>query len=74
MILLPTYKFEYVCQRHDHKLRNADVNLILPRPTTEYGKKAFSYSGAALWNSIPGDIRKSHTLRRFKIGLGSISL
>ena len=41
---------------------------------TEYGKKTLSYSGAALWNSIPGDIRKAQTLRRFKIGLASSSL
>ena len=67
-------KLSYVCQRHEHKLRNADINLILPRPNIEYGKKTFSYSGAALWNSIPGDIRKAQTLRLFKIGLASSSL
>ena len=75
--LAPDYlreKLSYVCQRHEHKLRNADINLILPRPNTEYGKKTFSYSGAALWNSIPGDIRKAQTLWRFKIGLASSSL
>ena len=37
----------------------------------EYGKKTLNYSGAALWNSIPGDIKKAQTLRRFKIGLAS---
>ena len=77
--LAPDYlreKLSYVCQRHGHKLRNADtcIHLILPRPNTEYGKKTFSYGGAALWNSIPGDIRKAKTLRRFKIGLASSSL
>ena len=75
--LAPDYlreKIYYVCQRHGHKLRNADINLILPRPNTEYGKKTFSYSGAALWNSIPCDIRKAQTLRRFKIRLASYSL
>ena len=75
--LAPDYlreKLSYVCQRHEHKLRNADINLILPRPNTEYGEKTFSYSGAALWNSIPGDIRKAQTLRLFKIGLASSSL
>ena len=39
--LVPNYlreKFPYVSQRHKHTLRNSDVNLILPRPNTEYGK------------------------------------
>ena len=75
--LAPDYlrkRLSYVCQRHKHKLRNADINLILPRPNTEYGKKTFSYSGVALWNSIPGDIRKSQTLRCFKLELASSSL
>ena len=62
-------KFSYVCQRHSHSLRNADVNLILPRPNTEYGKKCFSYSGAALWNCIPADVRKAQTLQTFKAGV-----
>ena len=74
--LAPDYlreKLSHVCQRHEHKLRNADINLILPRPNTGYGKKTCSFSGAALWNSVPGDIRKAQTLRRFKIGFASSS-
>ena len=37
-------------------LRNLDVNLILPIfwPNAEHRKNCFSYSGAALCNSIPG--------------------
>ena len=38
----------------------------LPQPRTDYVGKSFSYSGAALWNSLPTDIRVSKTLGEFK--------
>ena len=75
--LAPNYlreKLSYVSQRHKHTLRNSDVNLVSPRPNTEYGKKCFSYSGATLWNFIPGDIRRSRYLRNFRIKVNSANV
>ena len=45
------------------------MRLALPQPRTDYVRKSFSYSGAALWNSLPTDIRVSKTLGDFKTKL-----
>ena len=42
------------------------MRLALPQPRTDYVRKSFSYSIAALWNSLPTDIRVSKTLGEFK--------
>ena len=40
--------------------RNADVNLALPKPSSEYMKKSFGYSGAVAWNSsLPRNLQNS---------------
>ena len=44
-----------------YRLRNSEMRLALPQPRTDYVRKSFSYSGAALWNSLPTDIRVSKT-------------
>ena len=43
-------------------LRNSINKLILPRPRTEYLKRSFSYSGAALWISMPQALRECNSL------------
>ena len=35
-------------------------------PRTNYGKRAFCYSGALLWNKLPISLRKSDSLGYFK--------
>ena len=50
--------------------------IALPQPRTDYVPKSFSYgliSGAALWNSLPTDIRVSKTLGEFKTKLSNFS-
>ena len=42
------------------------LRLALPQPRTDYVRKSFSFCGAALWNSLPTDIRVSKTLGEFK--------
>ena len=37
----------------NYKLRSNTLDFALPKPTTNYLKKSFSYSGAALWNDLP---------------------
>ena len=49
------------------------MRLALPQPRTDYVRKSFSYSGAALRNSLPTDIRVSKTLAEFKTKLSNIS-
>ena len=56
-----------------YRLRNSDMRLALPQPRTHYVRKSFSYSGAALWNSLPTDIRVSKTLGEFKMKLSNFS-
>ena len=52
-----------------YDLRDSDNKLIIPRPRTEYLKRSFSYSGASLWNSLPGSLRSATNLTSFKAGL-----
>ncbi len=56
-----------------YRLRNSEMRLALPQPRTDYVRKSFSYSGAALWNSLPTDIRVSKTLGEFKTKLSNFS-
>ena len=51
---------------HRHWTRHAvEVNVHLPLPRTNFGKKAFSYSGAAIWTSLPTEARKASTFSSF---------
>ena len=40
--------------------------MALPQSRTNFIRKSFFYSGAALWNSLPTDIRVPKTLGKFK--------
>ena len=46
--------------------RNADINLSVPKPRTEYLKKSFGYSGTVLWNSLPTQAKQTEALSSFK--------
>ena len=56
-----------------YRLRNSDMRLALPQPRTDYVRKSFSYSGVALWNSLPTDIRVSKTLGEIEMKLSNFS-
>ena len=45
----------------------------LLQPRTDYVRKRFSYSGAALWKSLPTDVTVSKTLGEFKTNLSNFS-
>ena len=49
-------------------------NLILPGIKLETGRKAFSYCGANMWNSLPPSIRNVNTLYVFKYKLKNFLL
>ena len=55
-------KFIFRNDTTSYRLRNSEMRLALPQPRTDYVAKRFSYSGAALWNSLPTDIRVFKTL------------
>ena len=41
----------------NYTLRDTSDKLALPQPRTNYMKNSFSYSKAALWNSLPIEVR-----------------
>ena len=52
-----------------YNLRDSDSTLAIPQPCTNYCKRSLSYSGVALWNSLPLNIRQSLSLNEFKSNL-----
>ena len=73
----PDYLSNKFISRNDttsYRLRNTETRLALPQPRTDYVRKSSSYSGAALWNSLPSDIRVSKTLGEFKTKLSNFSV
>ena len=45
---------------------NAKKKWMLPKPSTDYLKRNFSYSDALLWNNLPEEIRTSNSFGFFK--------
>ena len=54
-----------------HKLRSATRGLLnIPRYNMEnYGRRAFSYASTYAWNSLPGHLRQTTSIGRFKRSL-----
>ena len=65
-------KFIFRNDTTSYRLRNSEMRLALPQPRTDYVRKS-CYSGAALWNSHPTDIRVFKTLGEFKTKLSNFS-
>ena len=51
-----------------YSLRDSEGKLVVPKPSTNYLKNNFSYSGAVLWNGLPVGLRQASTLNEFKTG------
>ena len=65
--LTPTYLQNLWSTRStQYNLRDSEAKLELPMPRTNYGKRAFYYSGALLRNNLPNILRKSDSLGYFK--------
>ena len=62
-------KFIFRHNTTSYRLRKSEMRLALPQPRTDYVRKSFSYSGAALWNSL----RVPKTLGDFKTKLSNFS-
>ena len=50
-----------------YNLRDSEIKLNLPKPRTNYCKRALGYSGALLWNSLPVNLRKSDSFGYFNL-------
>ena len=65
--LTPVYLHNMFCNFNtNYGLRNSTNKLISPKPRTEYLEHSFSYSGAALWNSLQQALRECNSLAAFK--------
>ena len=65
----PNLKNKFIAREtnlRNYNLRNADVNLSVPKPRTDYLKKSLGYSGAVLWNSLPMHAKRTESLNVFK--------
>ena len=66
----PEYLSSKFCIAHtttDHELRSVNkCKLLIPKPRIEFFRKSLSYSGPAIWNEIPVEIRFSSNLSCFK--------
>ena len=55
-----------------YNLRDSEIKLNLPKPRTNYCKRALGYSGSLLWNSLPVNLRKSDSFGYFKRELNKL--
>ena len=65
--LAPVYLHDLFSERHtDYDLSDSFRSLNLPKPSNDYLKCSFGYSGALLWNSLPENIRAITSIGQFK--------
>ena len=58
--LPPEYLQSLFSHRHSaYNLRNAAGRLTLSKPSTNYLKRSFSYSGVMLWNNLPKSLKNA---------------
>ena len=51
---------------HCYITRYAENNTLqVPKPNSNYMKRSLSYRGVVCWNSLPDEIKSSHTLIEF---------
>ena len=68
-------QFTLVNQSHLHNTRASSSNdICLPLPHTELLKRNLTYSGPALWNSLPLCLRNSCNIISFKRSLKTFLL
>ena len=61
--LAPEYLQSPFSQRRSvYNLRDSEGKLTLPKPSTNYLKRSFSYSGAMLWNNTPKSLKTLYLL------------
>ena len=58
--------FQKTSEVHKHQTRQAKHDFLLPKPKTNYLKKAFSYRGAVAWNNLTSAGKNSDSVNAFK--------
>ena len=62
-----SHLFTTSADTHSHHTRHSTQGgLQLPRTRLQYKKKSLSFSGAALWNSLPAHLRTASSISTFK--------
>ena len=52
-------------RRSVYNLRDSEGKLTLPKPSTNYLKRSFSYSGAMLWNNMLKSLKNAVSVNHF---------
>ena len=60
--------FSAIGENIPYGLRGRKVNLTLPLPRTDYGKKNFMYNGAKLWNGLPDHLKRTPNTKAVQKG------
>ena len=68
-----TSRFVRRCDLTSYNLRENEYKLAVPQPRTEFYKRSLSYSGRALWNSLPLEVRQLTSPNLFKGKLRDIN-
>ena len=64
--LLKGYPSQIYQIKSNIRLRNSEIDLLLPRMKTSNGQKAFSFRGAKVWNELEQGIKLAPFLSTFK--------
>ena len=60
IVLAPEYLQSFFSQCHSaYNLRNSEGRLTLSKPSSNYLKRSFSYTGALLWNNLPKTVKNA---------------
>ena len=73
----PDYLSELLIRNSDRNiisLRNADTDLLVPFMKTSNGQKAFSFSGAKIWNELSREAKQAPSLSSFKNKIKRVKL
>ena len=72
---LPRNIFSLFSQRRSlYNLRDSEGKLTLPKPSTNYLKRSFSYSRAMLWNNMPKSLTNAVPVNHFKQLIKKVAL
>jgi len=63
-------------EKVDDSLRHTrqQMNFVIPRINTEYGKKSFYYQTIKMWNSLPLDIKQTESSASFDVRIRQLLL
>ena len=73
--LAPGYLQSLSSQCHSvYNSRDSEGKLTIPKPSTNYLKRSFSYRGATLWNNMPKSLKNAVSVNHFKQLIKKVAL